>query len=245
MLTWSLGLPSGAVSRAGRVMHDQRAAIVGAEDGHRPAVGLDDLGDDGQTEAGSGHGPGRRRPVETVEDVGQVVGGDAGSVVADLRVSNPAPCGANHTSTVAARRAPLGGVVEHVEDGPLEQGGLAPDHARARCWRRSGATAPAAGPARWPARRSGRGAGPAARAAARPRRASSTTSPTSVVSSSSWAVTSPRRAWRSASGRSRDLHQHFDVGAQAGERGAQLVAGVGHQLGLLAAARRRGRPAWR
>ncbi len=31
------------------------------------------------------------------------------------------------------------------------------------------------------------------------------------------------------------LHEHLDVGAQAGERGPQLVAGVGDQLGLLLA----------
>ena len=42
-----------------------------------------------------------------------------------------------------------------------------------------------------------------------------------------------------------DPEQHLDVGAQAGERGAQLVAGVRDELGLLLPGRGQGARAWR
>ena len=75
-------------------------------------------------------------------------------------------------------------------------------------------------------------------------RASSTTSPTRVVISSSWACTSAEQLGPVRLGQVLDPQQHLDVGAQAGERGAQLVAGVGDQLGLLLAGGRQGRAAW-
>ena len=63
-------------------------------------------------------------------------------------------------------------------------------------------------------------------------RASSTTSPTSAVSSSSSAMMSARRLARSASGSRSASCEHLDVGAQARDRRAQLVAGVGDEVAL-------------
>jgi hypothetical protein len=58
----------------------------------------------------------------------------------------------------------------------------------------------------------------------------------SVVISSSWAVTLDSRASRCAPGKARPLRslrtQRVHVGAQARQRGAQLVAGVRDQLRL-------------
>ena len=65
-------------------------------------------------------------------------------------------------------------------------------------------------------------------------RASSTRSPTRVVSSSSWARTSVEQLGPGV-GRAADapgLGEQVDVGAQRGERRAQLVAGVGDQPAL-------------
>ena len=63
-------------------------------------------------------------------------------------------------------------------------------------------------------------------------RASSTMSATSAVSSSSSSRMSARRLARSAVRQPIGVLERLDVGAQAGDRRAQLVAGVGHQVAL-------------
>ena len=66
-------------------------------------------------------------------------------------------------------------------------------------------------------------------------RASSTRSPISVVISEIWARTSSSSSLRGLLGepvRGVGLGQQVEVGAQRGQRGAQLVAGVGDQLAL-------------
>ncbi len=65
-------------------------------------------------------------------------------------------------------------------------------------------------------------------------RASSITSPISALSSSLCSSTSASSRWRSSSPSSSPGHQHLDVRAQARDRRAQLVRGVGHELSLRA-----------
>ena len=63
-------------------------------------------------------------------------------------------------------------------------------------------------------------------------RASSTTSPTSAVSSSSSSMMSARRPRGRPRRQAVRVLEHLDVGPQAGDRRAQLVAGVGDELAL-------------
>ena len=133
----------------------------------------------------------------------------------------------------AGRRAPLGGVVEQVGQGALERGGVALDVPRVRgdlgttapgARRRTRATA-------W-SRTSCSSTVPIT-AGVGSSRASSTRSPTRVVSSSSCARTSVSSSVRASSGSAAaGLGEQVDVGAQRGERRAQLVAGVGDQPAL-------------
>lgn len=69
------------------------------------------LADDGQAETGAGHPPRRRRPVETVEDTGQVGGRDPGSEVAHGELAQ-----VQAHPHLAARRAELGRVIQEVPD---------------------------------------------------------------------------------------------------------------------------------
>src|SRR5512139_1938666 len=57
-----------------------------APDGYRPLVGQDDVLDDGQSEAGAAQllGPGLVDDIETLEDVREVIGADAGPGVFDI-----------------------------------------------------------------------------------------------------------------------------------------------------------------
>ena len=63
-------------------------------------------------------------------------------------------------------------------------------------------------------------------------RASSARSPTRVVSSSIWVSTSSTSTVAVVGRELVEPADHLEVGAQAGERGAQLVAGVEHELAL-------------
>ena len=140
----------------------------------------------------------------------------------------------------AVRRAPLDRVVEQVGHRALAAAAARRSPARARRRRRR--------PCRPGARRrtraaagsttSARSSGSGSRCIGSSR-ASSTRSPTSVLSSSICARTSAKhlgagvgRQPAAAVG----LREQLEVGAQAGERRAQLVPGVGDQLGAGAAA---------
>jgi len=83
------------------------------------------LPDDGQPEAGAGHAAGRRGPVEAVEHVRQVAGGNPGSVVSYGQLAGPQA----HLHR-GARPAELGRVVQEVADGDLQPVGVAGYHAR-------------------------------------------------------------------------------------------------------------------
>jgi len=52
-------------------------------------VAFGHLADDGQAEPGAGNPTGRRRSVEAVEDMGQVGGGDARTVIAHGELAGP------------------------------------------------------------------------------------------------------------------------------------------------------------
>ena len=60
-----------------------RGPAVDVRGADRAAVLLGDLADDGQPQAGARPAAGIRAAVEAVEDVRQVLGGDASAVVAD------------------------------------------------------------------------------------------------------------------------------------------------------------------
>jgi hypothetical protein len=59
-------------------------------------VGGGDRGDDGESEAGAGAWCWRCGPVEAVEDAGELVGRDAGAVVADFDGDGAALAGRRH-----------------------------------------------------------------------------------------------------------------------------------------------------
>ena len=101
-----------------------------------------------------------------------------------------------------------------------------------RAWRRSGCRARCAGRAPATRRRRRRGGRPRSPAPGWSPRASSMRSPTSAVSSSLCSTTSASRRRRSSGSSSTLLEQDLDVGAQAGDRRAQLVRGVGDELAL-------------
>src|SRR5690348_12904421 len=73
----------------------------------RSAVACGHLTDDGKPEAGAGDATGRRRAVETVEDMGQVGGRYARAVIAHRKLASPQA----HLYP-AAGRAELGRVVQ-------------------------------------------------------------------------------------------------------------------------------------
>jgi hypothetical protein len=91
----------------------------------RAAVAVRHLADDGEPEAGAGHTPGQRRPVEAVEHVRQVIGRNAGSVVAHGQLP-----GRQRDLYRAGRRPELGRVVQQVPDRDLQPLGAANDLAR-------------------------------------------------------------------------------------------------------------------
>ena len=91
-------------------------------DGHPAAVAVHDLPHDRQPEARAGHRPGLVGAPEALEDVRLVLGRDAGPLVVDRE--HP---GGEADGDGAACGAPLRGVVEQVEDRPLQPGGIAGD----------------------------------------------------------------------------------------------------------------------
>ena len=211
-------------STAGEAEAHDRAPAGGGIRRYRAAVAKRDLADDGEAEARPRGGPGRRGPVEAVEDERQVVGVDAGAVVAhgELAVGQPdldRPLG----------RAELGRVVEQVLDRHPEPVGAAVDRARAQVGVELGLRPVP------PGRVEGVGRhrvepdlriAPARRGSPRAR---SVTLTTRRLSSSTWSATRARTSVRSAAGMSGCSSEHVGVDAEAGERGAQLVAGVADQ----------------
>ena len=195
----------------------------------RPALGLDDLGHDGQAEARAGQAAGGRRAVEAVEDVGQVLLGDAGAVVVHARPCRPG------TRPRPAR--PAGSTC-------------------GRC--RAGCPRPGAARRRWPPPSTARPSSSKCTSLERPWVFWTATS--SCTSRSRRSGSRERRAPVAPGqlgqvahdvGELLQLHQdvvdqhgavlgaqlvdpadHLEVGAQAGERRAQLVGGVEHQLAL-------------
>ena len=168
---------------------------------------------------------GSDRAVEAVEHVRQVDEADAGAAVADGR---PGRRRRLHLDRSAV--AELGRVVDEVEHGPLQ---LPPPARRRRAvGDRRGSSRPVRRGTRSATRdeQPAELARPAAGSGSRRSVASSTSSSTSAVSS-----------WRlgveigdepaALSGRGCRTAQHGDVRAQAGQRGAQLVAGVLHVVG--------------
>jgi hypothetical protein len=99
----------------------------------RPAVAVRYLADDGEPEAGAGHGPGQRRAVEAVEHVRQVIGRNAGAVIAHGELA-----GHQRDLHHSARRPELGRVVQQVPDRDLEPLGAADDLARLEPGREDG-----------------------------------------------------------------------------------------------------------
>ena len=111
---------------------------------------------------------------------------------------------------------------------PLTSAGsssVAKRHARARAGARARPRAATSWSSRTSSTRGGSGSSS---------RASSTRSPTSAVSSSSWATRSRAQALAVAGVRRPAARQHLEVRAQRGERRAQLVRGVGDELALRA-----------
>ena len=107
--------------RPARHGHRHPGAAAGrAAGGDGAGVALDDLGDDREAQPGAGHRARLARAPEPLEDVGQVLLGDAGALVVDGQhaVRQPYRDG-------PALGAPLGGVVEQVGHGPLQAAGVA------------------------------------------------------------------------------------------------------------------------
>src|SRR5205807_357749 len=97
-------------------------AAVGALGDDLTTVRFRDLPDDREPQPGSGHAPSGAGPVEPVEDVRQVLLVDPGAVVAHRHLA-----AADRDLDLAARRAPLGRVVEQVRDRALDRRGDAVD----------------------------------------------------------------------------------------------------------------------
>src|SRR3989442_10006206 len=96
---------------------EARAAVLGALDLDLAAVRFRDLADDREPEPGPGQPARGKRPVEAVEDEGQVLVVDPRPVIADRHLT------VSHADLdLAARRTPLGSVVEQVADSPVEAG---------------------------------------------------------------------------------------------------------------------------
>jgi hypothetical protein len=88
-------------------------------------VGVDDLAHDRQPEPRAGLRPGAGRAPEALEHQRPLGGWDAGAEIGDGQLA-----AAQGDRDRRAGRAPLRGVVEQVQHGPLEQRGNAVDHAR-------------------------------------------------------------------------------------------------------------------
>ena len=198
---------------------------------HRSAVRLGHLAHDRQAEPGAraGRAPRRRGRSGRRPERGPR---PAMPGPRSRTVSSPSR---RRTSTTRARRAPLGRVVEQVGDGAIEPRRRRPARARARA-RSSNVDA-----GRVPARALDRGGDQPVEphvlgrgASGSSSRASSTRSPTSALSSSSWATRSARSRSRSLGVGRAAAGQHLEVRAQRGERRAQLVRGVGDELALRA-----------
>jgi len=96
-------------------------------------VALGHLADDGQPETGAGDAAGRRRPVETVEDQGQVGRGDARAVIAHGELAGP-----QAYLDLGAGRAELGRVVQQVAHRDLKAVGAAGHRPRLKLRREDG-----------------------------------------------------------------------------------------------------------
>ena len=194
------GISRGRGSRAGpdcrQAQAHQRAAAGAALGLHRAAVALGDPPDDRQAEPRSRQLASRGGAVEAVEDPRQVLGVDPGPVVADRDLAlgrRPS------TSTSPPSGLHLIALSSRLETA-RSSAALDAAHgarARSRALIRT-APAPGSGPARPRPRPAGRAAAGRPARVELASRARSTRSPTSTVSSSSWATTS-------ASSRSRCL----------------------------------------
>ena len=175
------------------------------------------------------------RPVEPVEDVRQIVDGDAGTVVADRQAAT-LHVDLDHTRWPRRGSAELGGVVDEVQHRAIER-------------RRAGTTTIEASPTTV-----------TSRPVRRRTRAAACSVNVGEIAVLGGLVVAPirrqldelvdqRRQLSSSRCRGRrpavdalsgvealETAQHRDVGAQAGQRRAQLVAGILHELVLLIAA---------
>ena len=129
---------SGGRPRSGLVLSGRRSRIrvppPGADSARTdPAVAFRHLAHDREPETRAWHGPGRRRPVEAVEDMRQVGGRDTRSLVAHGELAAEQPY--LHRG---ARRAELGRVVQQVTDRDLQPPGAAEDDARLQIGRERG-----------------------------------------------------------------------------------------------------------
>ena len=82
-------------------------------------VGLRDAADDGEAEPGARHPARVRRSVEALEDVREILGRDAGTLIAD---QDPAVLDDDAYRDLG--RTPLDGVVDQVADGVIDRGGV-------------------------------------------------------------------------------------------------------------------------
>ena len=191
VVSWRGGAaPAGGSAGFGDEAPGSRNVIRVPPDGD--AAGLDgagvplgDLGDDREAEAGAGHGAGVVGAVEALEDVGQVRLGDAGALVVDgdhavvQGDASRCPTGGLHLAALSSRlvsarsRAAASPSTYHGSAATTNDSDGARRRTRATAWSSTScsSTVPIT---------AGTGSS----------RASSTRSPTRVVSSSSWARTS-------------------------------------------------------
>ena len=209
----------------------QRAAARRGLGAHGPAVQLGHLPHDRQAEARS---PRARAPPSRGRSGRRRAGGRPSSMPGpwSRTVSSPSR---SRTSTAPSGGLHLAALSSRLATARSSRAALAGDHARlerrssnATCGRVAARALDRGGHELVEPQRLGRLAG------ASPSRASSTRSPTSSPSSSSWATRSRRRRSRSAAGSSRWRAEHLEVGAQRGQRRAQLVRRVGDELALRA-----------
>src|SRR5690606_34767165 len=125
---------------------DGRAATLGVLDGDGATVFGDHLLDDGQPEPGTGHGPRGGGAVEALEHQLPLLRRDPRPCVVDGQLEQPAAGFAHAHTHLLPRRAPLGGIVEHVEDGALQRGVVAVDEPRPQLGDELDVGATAAGP---------------------------------------------------------------------------------------------------
>ena len=188
-----------------------------------PPCALRDVADDRQAEPGAGHAAGGVRPVEAVEHARGFRGVDAGPVVGDDDLARQQP-----DLDGRAVRVELGGVLQQVADGALQRPAACRARHRPGRRRRPRSRRPLRLPTRSAARptTAARSTGPPRPPRPGGRGRASTSSSTRWDSSRVSPWTSSTSSVARLRGQLVDAAQHAGVGAQAGQRGAQLVGGV-------------------